>query len=85
MTLEFSLYFISEDNAKRSGQFLRKYGFEWQKLGWSRANDSYYIVLRKSIAPEKAEPLLKAVCKKFHGVYRDYFSETGAGIKPRFR
>jgi len=83
VALEFSLYFLSEDNAKRSAQFLEKRGFELRKLGWSRANDSYYLVVRKAIQPEEAEPLLRDVCKNFRGVYKDYFSETGEIIKPK--
>lgn len=83
--MEFSLYFLSEDNAKRSGEFLKTHGFEVKKVGRSRANDSYYIVVRKPITPEEAEPMLKDVCKKFHGSYQDYFSETGQIIKPRGR
>jgi hypothetical protein len=82
-TMEFSLYFVSENKARRSSEFLGKYGFELQKLGWSRANDSYYVVVRKPIEPEEAEPLLRAVCKRFGGVYKDYFSETGQIIKPK--
>lgn len=80
--MEFSLYFLSEDNAKQSGEFLKEHGFDVRKVGRSRANDTYYLVVRKSVTPEEAEPLLKDVCKKFRGSYQDYFSETGQIIKP---
>jgi hypothetical protein len=81
--MEYSLYFVSEDKARRSGEFLGMHGFELQKLGWSRANDSYYVVVRKPVQPEEAEPLLRVACKRFGGVYKDYFSETGQIIKPK--
>jgi hypothetical protein len=81
--MEYSLYFVSEDKARRSSEFLGKHGFELHKLGWSRANDSYYVVVRKPVQPEQAEPLLRAACKRFGGVYKDYFSETGQIIKPK--
>lgn len=83
--MEFSLYFLSEDNARKSAELLKAHGFEVQRVGRSRANDTYYIVVRKPITPEEAEPLLKDVCKKFRGSYQDYFSETGQIIKPRGR
>lgn len=81
--MEYYLYFVSEDQARHSGEFLGKRGFEVRKLGWSRANDSYYVVVRKPIQPEQAGPVLRAVCKRFGGVYKDYFSETGQIIKPK--